>query len=79
MAMQSINRVRTLRTGGVKLTQEELAKLVGIDSTTVARHEAGSRGLSSEMIDMYARVFKCPTHELFIDPVNLPTEDEDGD
>ena len=49
------NRLRELREAR-KLTQQEVAKLLDIDHTTVSRHESGSRDLSPEDIQKYARL-----------------------
>ena len=59
-----------------KLTQQEVAKLLDIDHTTVSRHESGSRGLSPEDIQKYARLYKVESYELFIDPKDLQEDDE---
>lgn len=69
------NRLRELRET-CKLTQQEVAKLLDIDYTTVSRHESGSRGLSPEDVQKYARLYKVESYELFIDPKNLQEEDE---
>lgn len=69
------NRLRELREAR-KLTQQEVAKLLDIDHTTISRHESGSRGLSPEDIQKYARLYKVESYELFIDPKNLQEEDE---
>jgi len=69
------NRLRELREA-CKLTQQEVAKLLDIDHTTVSRHESGSRSLSPEDIQKYARLYKVESYELFIDPKNLQEEDE---
>ena len=71
----SKNRLRELRET-CKLTQQEVAKLLDIDHTTVSRHESGSRGLSPEDIQKYARLYKVESYELFIDPKDLQEEDE---
>ena len=71
----SKNRLRELRET-CKLTQQEVAKLLDIDHTTVSRHESGSRGLSPEDIQKYARLYKVESYELFIDPKSLQEEDE---
>ena len=68
------NRLRELREAR-KLTQQEVAKLLDIDHTTISRHESGSRGLSPEDIQKYARLYKVESYELFIDPKDL-REDE---
>lgn len=70
MADVQKNRIKELREDR-QLTQKELATLVGLDYTTVSRHENTHRGLSREDIEKYAAVFKCPTHELFFDPAKL--------
>jgi len=69
------NRLRELREAR-KLTQQEVAKLLDVDHTTVSRHESGSRGLSPEDIQKYARLYKVESYELFIDPKDLQEEDE---
>jgi transcriptional regulator with XRE-family HTH domain len=69
------NRLRELRET-CKLTQQEVAKLLDIDHTTVSRHESGSRSLSPEDIQKYARLYKVESYELFIDPKSLQEEDE---
>lgn len=69
------NRLRELRET-CKLTQQEVAKLLDIDYTTVSRHESGSRGLSPEDVQKYARLYKVESYELFIDPKSLQVEDE---
>lgn len=62
------NRLAQLRMGGVVLTQEEVAKLMGLDHTTVSKHESGGRSMSREVIRMYAKLYKCETWEIFMDP-----------
>jgi transcriptional regulator with XRE-family HTH domain len=69
------NRLRELREV-CKLTQQEVAKLLDIDHTTVSRHESGSRSLDPEDIQKYARLYKVESYELFIDPKDLQEEDE---
>jgi transcriptional regulator with XRE-family HTH domain len=71
----SKNRLRELRET-CKLTQQEVAKLLDIDHTTVSRHESGSRSLGPEDIQKYARLYKVESYELFIDPKDLQEEDE---
>lgn len=69
------NRLRELREAR-KLTQQEVAKLLDIDHTTVSRHESGSRGLSPEDIQKYARLYKVESYELFINPEDLQEQEE---
>lgn len=59
------NRLAFLRKAS-KLTQEEVAKLIGVDVTTVCRHESGERTMSAKEIESYANVYKCTPTELFI-------------
>lgn len=54
-----------------RLTQEELAKLMDLDFTTVSRHESSARALSQEDIFKYARIFKIQSYELFLVPTEL--------
>ena len=61
------NRIRELRERS-RLTQEELGKLTEYDYTTISRHESGDRALDAEAIKKYARVFKCETFEIFLNP-----------
>jgi transcriptional regulator with XRE-family HTH domain len=58
------------------LTQQEVAKLLDIDHTTISRHESGSRSLSPGDIQKYARLYKVESYELFIDPKDLQEENE---
>lgn len=66
------NRLKFLRER-VNLTQKEVGRIVGVDETTVSKHENGDRALSDTMIRGYAKLFKVETHELFI---NLNKEGE---
>ncbi len=59
------NRLRFLREER-KLTQEEVSKILGIDHTTVSKHETSSRSLSEDDIQAYAKLFKVNSHEIFI-------------
>ncbi len=61
------NRLKELREKGVWLTQEEVAAIVGVDVTTVSKHETGGRGLDDKNIIAYAKLYKVRTHELFMD------------
>lgn len=61
------NRIRTLRYRS-RLTQVELAVLIKRDVVTISLHENGARELDEKDIRDYCRVFKCPTHHLFIRP-----------
>ena len=72
------NRLRELRETR-KLTQQEVAKLLDIDHTTVSRHESGSRDLSPEDIQKYARLYKVESYELFIDPRDLREQEDESE
>jgi len=69
------NRLRELREAR-KLTQQEVAKLLDIDHTTVSKHESGSRNLTPEDVQKYARLYKVESYELFIDPKAMQEENE---
>lgn len=64
------NRLRELRERGTVLSQKDLGLLLGIDETTVSRHESGDRGMTREQITEYARIFRVPSHEIFVRPDN---------
>ena len=65
------NRIREERERS-RLSQRELGLLIGIDATSVAKHEAGSRIPTAEQAEAYAQVFKLTSAaQLF---VNLPEE-----
>ncbi|MGB9661248.1 MAG: helix-turn-helix domain-containing protein [Moorellaceae bacterium] len=49
-------RLRKLREQA-GLTQEELAKLLGVERSTISRYESGNRDPSSEMLDRLAKFF----------------------
>lgn len=72
------NRLRELREAR-KLTQQEVAKILDIDHTTVSRHESGSRDLSPEDIQKYARLYKVESYELFIDPKDLQEQEDESE
>lgn len=71
------NRLAELR-NYAKLTQDEVGKLLDIDSTTVSKHENSERSLSEDMIRAYARVYKTQTHELFLDPDDIRGDDAES-
>lgn len=72
------NRLRELREDR-RLTQQEVAKLLDIDHTTVSRHESGSRSLSPEDIQKYARLYKVESYELFIDLKDLQEQEDESE
>lgn len=62
-----LNRVRELRIDR-KLTQDELAKLLGVSQETVSRIEGGLRSLDAKLIERLSKAFKVEPWELFIAP-----------
>jgi transcriptional regulator with XRE-family HTH domain len=64
--MSITNKIKQLRLER-RLTQEEVGKILGIDSTTVSKHESGARALSDVDIKKYAKLFKVETYELFME------------
>lgn len=64
------NRIKDLRLRS-RLTQSELAQLVGLSLSTVCKHEAKHRGLTDDAIARYAQVFKVKTYEIFVDRAEL--------
>ncbi len=75
------NRLRQLRerhkdSGGFYLTIAEVAKLLNVSESTVARHESDTpsvtRGLNEADVIAYARIYKVQTHELFDVKLDTP-------
>ena len=81
------NRIRELRRAA-RLTQEEVATLLGVGVAVVHRHETGSRGVGHKNIKKYAAIVKCWTYEIFVKAAGpreewregnpLPVEEESG-
>ena len=65
-----LNRVRQLREQR-KLTQTELATLVGVDETAISRWESGARALTPRIIERLAQIFKIESWELLTDQKGL--------
>lgn len=72
-----INRLARLR-NIAKLTQDEVGKLLDIDSTTVSKHENSERSLSEDTIRAYAKLYKVQTHELFLNPDDIRGDDAES-
>lgn len=68
------NRLRELRDRS-RLTLEEVSILTGYNTTTISRHENLSRSLSEEAAAKYSALYKVPTHQLFMEPLEV-TDDE---
>lgn len=58
------NRLKELR-GLSKLTLEEVSIITGFDISTISKHENSTRGLTKEVIEKYAKLYKVSTYELF--------------
>lgn len=69
------NRLTELREAGIVLSQDQVGTLLGLDGTTVSRHEGGQRGLTKEQIEAYAKLYHVPTHEIFF-IATVPDEEE---
>ncbi len=68
------NRLRELR-ARVRLTQEEVAKIVDLHFTTVSKHESMTRPLSPKDVEAYAKLYKVDSYEIFMEPLpELPPE-----
>lgn len=61
------NRIREWRLAA-GLTQEELAERVGTTGQSVGRYEAGSRSVTLEMLEHFARALGCRPADLLPDP-----------
>lgn len=59
------NRLAELRQAGIVLSLEQVGKLVGLNASTVSRHEGGIRSMTREQIRAYAALYGVPSHELF--------------
>lgn len=70
------NRLRELRDRS-RLTLEEVSILTGFNVTTISRHENGGRSLSEEAVTKYAALYKVPSHQLFMNPLEGTTEEDD--
>src|SRR3989442_15747620 len=64
------NRIRYFRERA-RLTQAEIATLLGTDETSVSRWENGSRSLTPQIIEKLSRLFKCQSWELLVDRKGL--------
>lgn len=62
------NRLRELRDRS-RLTLDEVSIITGFSVPAISRHESSSRSLSEEAIAKYASLYKVPTHQLFMSPL----------
>ena len=58
-----MNRIRELRQKK-QISQEELARLLGVDRSSVARWETGSNNPRMEKLLALAKIFGCSLDEL---------------
>ena len=49
----------------LRMTQDELAKQLSVDRSTVAKWETGKSAPRSFMLIRLAKILKCPLEELF--------------
>lgn len=68
--MEQKNRLRELREARM-LTQAEVGLILGLDYSTVSKHESGDRSISFENLEKYARLFKVSTSEIYMAPVEV--------
>src|SRR5262250_1316493 len=62
-------RLRAARLQAV-LTQDELAQALGVDRSTVAKWEAGQRGLTVENLIRATTVLEIPPQQLVVEPAD---------
>lgn len=65
-----MNRIRELRQKK-ELSQEELARLLGVDRSAVAKWETGSNYPRVEKMMAMARIFGCSLDELMNEHINM--------
>lgn len=69
-----MNRIRELRQQK-KLSQEELARRLGVDRSSVARWEIGSNLPRAEKLMMLAKLLGCSVDELLASDKNGSTRE----
>ena len=50
--------------------------ITGFSVPTISRHESGGRSLSEEAVAKYASLYKVPTHQLFVEPLEGGEEND---
>lgn len=63
------NRLKELRDRS-RLTLDEVSLITGYSVPTISRHEGGGRSLSEEAVLKYSSLYKVPTHQLFMNPLD---------
>ena len=66
-----MNRIRELRQKK-ELSQEELARLLGVDRSAVAKWETGSNYPRAEKMMAMAKIFGCTLDELMSESSDTP-------
>ncbi|NCA83239.1 MAG: transcriptional regulator [Opitutae bacterium] len=69
---QIANRIRRLRFERGEMTQEQLAKVVGVTRQTIIALEAHKYGPSLELAFNIAQAFGVPVEEVFQPPASPP-------
>lgn len=69
------NRLKELRDRS-RLTLQEVSIITGYSVPTISRHESGGRGISEEAAGKYAALYKVPTHQLFMEPLEELNSDD---
>lgn len=62
----------------LKMTQDDLAKQLNVDRTTVTKWETGKAAPRSFMLIRLAKILQCPVEELFDVENDAQTEVRDG-
>ena len=71
-------KIKKLRTDA-GLSQEELARLIGISRPTLSQIELGERELKSQEISRFAEIFEMPVSELMVQKVETPKSERKND
>lgn len=60
---ENLSRIRQMR----KLTQRELAQVVGVNQSMIAQVERGTKSLSLELAKQVSEVLKCDVNDFYSD------------
>ena len=71
-----MNRIKELRKRR-SITQEELAEALGLDHSTIAKYELGTRSVKIDTIRKMCDYFGCTMDYLMAQP-EQPTSDDEG-
>lgn len=64
------NRVKEIRTS-MNLSQQRLAKLLGVSDATIARYETGTRNLSIDRAIQYGKILNIDWKEFYTDTAEV--------